>query len=874
MAAILGEDEMTGEDVLQEMIGDGTDPTLHIPGRVGTPLSLFRAFLLEKDVHPTVETTYSSEELDGLLTRFYTEMKRVGGQHYADGTVSSIRSCLQKHFLRLRNEDIIQDEKYSTSNKMYEKIVSQSRKREMRNPKEKVPIQAIEPDDVDKLYNTVFSTDSPRMLQQKTLFEYIYYFCHRGLKHLRCIQKEDFAFHRDASGREYVTVREKNDKPGKILMQPVRMYERPGDPMCPVASLKKYLMKLSPENPFFWQRPRKICYHSDAVWYKNSALGKNALSALMMNLSIEASLSKRYSNSNIRASNIPRLDNQSWEASVTPTVIGCETDQSAHRSPYPDCQDYFVISVERDPPYETDPGHQDSCENCDNERDTCTPIETDLGQQESCSDNKTDTTRRNKYRNVLFGAAANAWKQLIGRFDWLHDSEIAQHLIQVHEVHCMSKGICPLVRPPDTQNSELMKRTRKSGEVPILELKEEEEDISLQYEVEEADSVDEDSSDESDLEMGEVSDLEMGEEIALKDEPVYSMDNAPPNPGSTQQADNSVSHRNQEAAISWGANPFQASTVVNPNSAENYSNTENSTVTNMTSSSLYKPTGVKQEPFDNFTVNNTGTNDLIMRSAFTSPNVYESSSTHFANAVGIPEVIGQKAANKETRINVAQKPLIAAMLTNFGTVEASQVQRSQPLGLNSAHCINNVVPQNDLLTSGQRGSTWNIKRENTPNSVVVHSQDPELFQPVSVSAVGVHQISPEADEGGQQISPEADVRGQQISPESDVRGQQISPEAYVRGHQISPEADEGGQQISPEADVRGQQISPEAYVRGQQISPEADEGGQQTGGKKSRNKKRKRLQGPYMLWVNTNRDKIMKHYPELDFQGFGRLADH
>jgi hypothetical protein len=50
----------------------------------------------------------------------------------------------------------------------------------------------------------------------------------------------------------------------------------------------------------------------------------------------------------------------------------------------------------------------------------------------------------NEYRNILTGDAADAWRRLTERFYWLTDSEIAKHLIDVHELCCSVH--CPLWR--------------------------------------------------------------------------------------------------------------------------------------------------------------------------------------------------------------------------------------------------------------------------------------------------------------------------------------------------------------------------------------------------------------------------------------------
>ncbi|XP_061190928.1 uncharacterized protein LOC133199059 [Saccostrea echinata] len=908
---------MFGDQTLQVLIADSNDYMPPTKRHISSTLSIFRAFLLEKGLHLSVETTYSSEQLDALLTSFYMEMKKANGQHYARASVLNIRSGLQKYFLKLRNEDIIRSEKYSTSNKTFKEVFMKSGgKREVEFPKQKIPIH---PNDVAKLYNTVFSTDSPRTLQQKTMFEFIYYFCDRGLDHMRRVRKEDFTFSRDTSGREYVTVRErytkKNKKRRETIMQPVGMYDRPGDPMCPVASFKKYLMKLNPENPYFWQQPRKVCRHSDAIWYEDLPLGKKSFSALMMNLSVEANLSKKYCNSNIRTTNIQILDNQPEEAYVISAIIGCETDQSINGTTVtenkicdvPDilCENPLIKTFRNDAAAPSEPGHQDACVNSDNEIldnqseepsviSAIIGCETDQsanrspypGQQDSCvnSDNEGDTPIKNEYRNILFGEAANTWKQLIGQFDWLPDSEIAKHLIEVHEVYCLSKGICPLERTREAQNFGSIYRKRNSDGIPPRE-PEEQDDISLQLEVDEAaDSVDEDSSGDSDL------DLESEEE-----EPIYSMDNNSQNRGSTQQAENRVPHIHQESVLSWEDNLLHTSTVVRQEPVESYSNGVNTAGTNSSSSfnverysNAVNTTVTNVNSSASFKLASSGalslppsvSNDPVMRNSFTSSNIYESSSTHIQNTMDTPEEIENQTVNTKTSENIAQNPLLSTLITkqtlNSGTVEAIQVQKLLTLRLNSQGVIS-VDRQTDLSNSGPRGGTLYIQRGNTPNSVLVRPQDSGLFQPPTRNLLTTSKIqsSPGRREsfsllpnlsqpssfpcqpvftstasefsltnGGQETSLASSKilmkKEQQTSPASGVTliagGQQTSPASSVGGQQISPASGvtliAGGQQILPASGVGGQQSLPASGVTfisgGQQILPDSGVGGQQS----------------------------------------------
>lgn len=101
-----------------------------------------------------------------------------------------------------------------------------------------------------------------------------------------------------------------------------------GNPECPVTTFEKYISKLHPENPNFWQRPQKKYCKDMAVWYDNSPLGKNTLNNFMSNLSKDAGLSVKYTNHCIRATCITTLDHQGVEARHIMGVSGHKSENS------------------------------------------------------------------------------------------------------------------------------------------------------------------------------------------------------------------------------------------------------------------------------------------------------------------------------------------------------------------------------------------------------------------------------------------------------------------------------------------------------------------------------------------------------------------
>ena len=70
------------------------------------------------------------------------------------------------------------------------------------------------------------------------------------------------------------------------------------------SALEVFLTKLNPQRDAIFQYPKRNWRPSDKVWYENRPLGKNKLSSLMKEISVEAGLSHTYTNHSVRATAI------------------------------------------------------------------------------------------------------------------------------------------------------------------------------------------------------------------------------------------------------------------------------------------------------------------------------------------------------------------------------------------------------------------------------------------------------------------------------------------------------------------------------------------------------------------------------------------
>ena len=106
------------------------------------------------------------------------------------------------------------------------------------------------------------------------------------------------------------------------------MYEQPEDPQrCPVETWKFYLTKLNPKCPALFQRQTKNFQQKD-IWYDNAPLDHNKIGDLVKQMSVDAALSKSYTNHCIRATTSTILHQAGPEAARITAVTGHKSAES------------------------------------------------------------------------------------------------------------------------------------------------------------------------------------------------------------------------------------------------------------------------------------------------------------------------------------------------------------------------------------------------------------------------------------------------------------------------------------------------------------------------------------------------------------------
>ena len=239
------------------------------------------------------------------------------------GSLRTLKYGLKRYYKTTAGVDV-DDEGFGETNDVYTAKCVELKKKRLAKVNHKPPIGG-------SLYESgAFSTDHPKTLLSKVLFEIMLCFCRRGRQNQRQLKKSHFRVFKDASGKKYVAQvvdeltknHQENDKEEEGGV----MYETEG-PFCPVASSEKYLQHLNPVNEFLFQRPMKTTSDSD-VLYDNMVIGERYLGDMMKKISKEADLSKIYSNHSIRATVVKILDKSGSETRHIMSVSGHRSEIS------------------------------------------------------------------------------------------------------------------------------------------------------------------------------------------------------------------------------------------------------------------------------------------------------------------------------------------------------------------------------------------------------------------------------------------------------------------------------------------------------------------------------------------------------------------
>ena len=90
----------------------------------------------------------------------------------------------------------------------------------------------------------------------------------------------------------------------------------------------KYVQKLNPLQPAFFQRPSPKAKEADMIWYENSPLVVNTLATMMKEIFLGAGLSQTYTNHSVRATAITLWSNANVPSRHIMSISGHANEQS------------------------------------------------------------------------------------------------------------------------------------------------------------------------------------------------------------------------------------------------------------------------------------------------------------------------------------------------------------------------------------------------------------------------------------------------------------------------------------------------------------------------------------------------------------------
>ncbi|KAM9333177.1 uncharacterized protein KZ484_018229 isoform 2-T2 [Pholidichthys leucotaenia] len=106
------------------------------------------------------------------------------------------------------------------------------------------------------------------------------------------------------------------------------MFEEPGNPLCPVASLQKYLRKIPPGAKALYLQPKREVGAMDIFWYNNVPLGVNKLSQMLPKMCKLAGTRRFYTNHSMRPTSIQKLFDAGLKEREIMAVTGHRSESS------------------------------------------------------------------------------------------------------------------------------------------------------------------------------------------------------------------------------------------------------------------------------------------------------------------------------------------------------------------------------------------------------------------------------------------------------------------------------------------------------------------------------------------------------------------
>lgn len=197
-------------------------------------------------------------------------------------------------------------------------------------------MRPISQEDLQLLYKSpCMSADTPESLQNKVWIDVNLYFGVLSRKMLRQLEKKSFVLEMDYNNdRRYYRIADPRVPKDRHLS---RMYEQPGNPLCPVQSMLLYYSRLNPGIDAFFQQPDKT--GSTPIWYHPTPVGKNVHSGKLSTICRQCGIKIYYRNLALRSvyrSVHSRAPDYTYDfsRSIIEMISGSRSDDQTFNTPY------------------------------------------------------------------------------------------------------------------------------------------------------------------------------------------------------------------------------------------------------------------------------------------------------------------------------------------------------------------------------------------------------------------------------------------------------------------------------------------------------------------------------------------------------------
>ncbi|XP_051542798.1 uncharacterized protein zgc:174877 isoform X4 [Myxocyprinus asiaticus] len=282
-------------------------------------VNCFTTWLREKELIIDLKTVEKSE-LCPVLREFYGSIRTSKGELYGISSYIGLRAGLNRFINEpplSRAWNLMQDTEFMSANNVFKGVVKQIR-RSGKDVTTHYP--PISPEDQHILkHSPALDPGNPKGLLNKVWYDIQLHFGLRGKEGNRHLQPDSFALNRDENGLRYftMTLNEETNNPFEMARKNrrgVNMIEEPGNPLCPVASLEKYLRKIPPDAKALYLQPKRLYVVTDDIWYTAVPLGVNLLSQMLPKICKEAGTRSIYTNHSMRVTAIQRLSDPVLQA--------------------------------------------------------------------------------------------------------------------------------------------------------------------------------------------------------------------------------------------------------------------------------------------------------------------------------------------------------------------------------------------------------------------------------------------------------------------------------------------------------------------------------------------------------------------------------